>query len=68
MLSGSGGLTLNAPGTLALAGANTFTGGVTVTTGTLEVGADNSLGTAANAVTLNGGTLQSTGTFTSARA
>ena len=51
----------------SLSGVNTFTGGVTVTTGTLSVGADNDLGAAANAVTLNGGTLATTATFASAR-
>ena len=51
-----------------LSGANTFTGGDTVTTGTLSVGADTNLGDAANTVTLNGGTLATTATFASARA
>ncbi len=44
-------------GTLVLSGTNTFTGGTTVTTGTLEVSADTNLGRRPNAVTLNGGTL-----------
>ena len=42
-LSGSGGLTMNGAGTLILSagsGQNTFTGGVTVTTGTLQVSGD----------------------------
>ncbi len=38
-----------------------------MTAGTLSVGADGDLGAAANVVTLNGGTLQTTATFTSAR-
>ncbi len=44
-----------------LTGANTYTGGVTVTAGTFDVSADNNLGNAANAVTVNGGTLESYG-------
>ena len=68
MLSGTGGLTLNAAGTLILSDAsNSYTGGNTITAGTLSVGADGDLGAAANAVTLNGGTLATTATFASAR-
>ena len=68
MLSGSGGLTLNGAGTLILSDAsNSYTGGNTITAGTLSVGADADLGAAANALTLNGGTLKATQTFTSAR-
>ena len=67
VLSGAGGLTLNGAGTLVLVGTNMFTGGATVTAGTLSVSADNNLGNAANAVALNGGALQSTATFSSAR-
>ena len=65
VLSGGGGLTLNGAGTLVLSAAtNSYTGGDTITTGTLSVGADSNLGAAANAVTLNGGTLRDTATFT----
>ena len=69
VLSGSAGLTLNGQGTLALSGTNTFTGGVTVTAGTLSVSADANFGAAANAVTLSSpfSTLKSTATFSSAR-
>ena len=68
LLSGSGGLTLNGAGTLILSDAsNSYTGGDTITAGTLSVGADAYLGAAANTVTLNGGTLEATATFTSAR-
>ena len=50
MLSGSGGLTLNGAGTLVLSDAsNSYTGGNTLTAGTLSVGADADLGAAANA-------------------
>ena len=43
-------------GMLALSGTNTYTGGTTLTSGTLSVGNDSALGT--GALTLNGGTLQ----------
>ena len=65
MLSGSGGLTLNGAGTLLLSGdATRYTGGNTITAGNLSVGADANLGDAANTVTLNGGALETTATFT----
>ena len=68
LLSGSGGLTLNGAGTLLLSDAsNSFTGNVTITAGNLSVGADADLGNAANTVTLNGGALVTTATFSSAR-
>jgi autotransporter-associated beta strand protein len=46
------------PGTLALSAANTYTGGTTLTNGTLTVGNNGALGT--GVLALNGGTLQST--------
>ncbi len=68
MLSGAGGFTLNGPGTLVLSNAaNTYTGGTTLAAGTPSVGADGDLGAVANTVTMNGGALATTGTFTSAR-
>ena len=69
MLSSNGGLILNGAGTLLLSDAsNSYTGGNTITAGTLSVGANGDLGAAANAVTLNGGALEANATFTSARA
>ena len=64
ILGSTGGLNKTGIGTLVLSGANTFSGGITVAAGTLSVSIDGNLGAAANGVTLNGGTLQSTGTFT----
>ena len=70
-ITGSGGLTMNGSGTLLLAPGsgqtNTFTGGITVTSGVLSVSADAYLGNAANNITLNAGTLLTTNTFTTAR-
>ena len=68
ILAGTGGLTKTTAGTVTLLGANTFSGGVSISGGTLSVGADAGLGAAANGVMIDGGTLQATGIFTSARA
>jgi autotransporter-associated beta strand protein len=68
VISGTGGLTNTGAGTLLLSNTNTFTGGVGATAGTISVGADANLGDATNAVTLNNGSLQTTATFSSARA
>ena len=58
---GSGGLTKSGAGKLVLSGTNTFTGAVTLSVGTLSVGANANLGNG-NALVFNGGTLQITGT------
>lgn len=54
-------------GRLVLSGANSYTGGTTISAGILGVGADNNLGVASGSLTLNGGTLQYTAGFTSNR-
>ncbi|MCX6878880.1 MAG: autotransporter-associated beta strand repeat-containing protein [Verrucomicrobia bacterium] len=51
-------------GTLTLAGTNTFTGGATVTAGTLSISRDNNLGGTSGGVILNGGTLSANASFT----
>jgi fibronectin-binding autotransporter adhesin len=59
-LTGTDGLRKTDAGTLVLSGQNTFTGGVVVNGGTLQVGDDSNLGDASNSVTLAGGTLHAT--------
>jgi hypothetical protein len=53
-LAGSAGIQKLGQGTLVLGGANTFTGGLTLSSGTLQISSDSNLGDAAGAVTLNG--------------
>jgi autotransporter-associated beta strand protein len=71
VVSGTGGLNVQsttAGGTLTLSGSNTYTGGTTVGAGaTLAISADGNLGAASGGLTLNGGTLETTASVTSAR-
>ena len=61
-------LTKSGAGTQTLSGANTFTGGVIIDGGILNVNADAALGGSAGAVAIrNGATLQASGTVTSVR-
>ena len=56
-------------GTLVLTNtANDYTGGTTVSAGTLEIASDSVLGATSGGVTLNGGTLATTAIMSSARA
>lgn len=48
VLAGSNGMTKSGAGTLVLSGANTFSGGVNISSGTLQISADSALGDAAN--------------------
>ena len=61
------GLTLSGPGLVTLTGANGFTGGIFLNSGTLNVASSN-LTAAGNAMTFNGGTLQASGAITSSKA
>jgi autotransporter-associated beta strand protein len=68
-ISGAGALVKSGSNsTLTLAGTSSFTGKTTITQGTVAISNDNNLGAAATLVadrlTLNGGTLQATGSFT----
>ena len=66
IIEGSAGLTKDGAGTLVLSGANTYSGGTKVSAGILSVSSDGNFGATAalNAITLNGGTLQTTAGFT----
>jgi fibronectin-binding autotransporter adhesin len=67
VISGPGHLNKVGVGVLTLTGNNTFTGGLTLSAGTVRVGSDAALGGAGSDLILFGGTLETTGTFTIAR-
>ncbi|HEX8078293.1 MAG TPA: hypothetical protein VF511_10805 [Chthoniobacterales bacterium] len=64
---GSRAITLTGGRILNLGGNNSFSGGVTVTSGTLQVSSNANLGATSGGITLNGGALELQGDFTSAR-
>lgn len=63
----NGGLIKTGAGILILSGANTYTGGTTVSAGTLQISADNNLGAASGGITLSGGKLLVANTISTAR-
>ncbi|MFB9160341.1 autotransporter outer membrane beta-barrel domain-containing protein [Chromobacterium violaceum] len=62
-ISGSGAVEKTGVGTLTVSGSNAYSGGSTITQGTLSAVADSALGGSSGALTLNGGTLQLGRTF-----
>jgi autotransporter-associated beta strand protein len=63
VISGSGfGITKTGPGTVSLTGANTYSGGTTISAGNLQIIGSGTLGSASGAVTASGGTLDLGGT------
>jgi fibronectin-binding autotransporter adhesin len=55
ILAGLGTVTKNTPGTVILSGSNVFTGSTTISAGTLQVNANNALGTVAGGTTVANG-------------
>ena len=66
-IDGSGPLTKAGIGTLVLTGTNTYTGGTVITGGVVQAGSDAVFGAAGAMLTLAGGTIQATASFTSTR-
>jgi len=69
VIGGTGAVTQEGLGTVTLSATNTYSGATNINGGALSIGADNNLGTAPGAVTanklnFNGGTLDTTSTFT----
>src|SRR5262249_21390493 len=62
VVSGSGQLVQNGPGTLILAAANTHTGGTAIRDGTLQISSDANLGGPAGVLSIGGATLVTTAT------
>jgi fibronectin-binding autotransporter adhesin len=68
VISGGGGeLFKDGVGTLTLSGTNTYTGGTSINAGTLAVSSNVNLGADTGVLILNGGTLEATSTFVTAR-
>ncbi|MBO9697028.1 MAG: autotransporter-associated beta strand repeat-containing protein [Sphingopyxis sp.] len=68
VLAGNAGLTKAGAGVLSLTGANSFSGGINVTAGQLNVSGDSALGAAGNGIALSSGTiLHSAGALNSSR-
>jgi fibronectin-binding autotransporter adhesin len=66
-LSGAAQLVKSDAGTLILGGTNSYTGGTQIVGGTLRISSDANLGATSGAVTLDGGTLETSANVTSAR-
>jgi autotransporter-associated beta strand protein len=67
VIDGSGALQKTGIGTLTLTGTNTYSGGSTISAGTLVINSASSLGASTGTLTLNAGTLEVSGSFSSSR-
>ncbi|MBR2173181.1 autotransporter-associated beta strand repeat-containing protein [Sphingopyxis sp.] len=67
VLGGAAQLVKSDAGTLVLGGTNSYAGGTLITGGTLRISSDANLGAASGDVTLDGGTLESSASVSSAR-
>ena len=59
-ITGAGGITKSGTGNLTLSGNNTFTGGVTLNAGLLNINNNGALGGPGNTFTINGGSINNT--------
>jgi fibronectin-binding autotransporter adhesin len=67
-IAGDGQLVKSGAGILVLNAANSYTGGTLINGGTLRISSDANLGNSSGALSLDGGTLNTTASMTSARA
>jgi fibronectin-binding autotransporter adhesin len=66
-ISGSGSVAYMGPGVVTLTGNSTYTGGTAITGGTVLAGSNSAFGAAGTGLTIVGGTVQATASFTMAR-
>ena len=66
-ITGTGGVTIAGAGTIALTGSNTYPGGTTLESGTLQIASDAALGAAAGGLTIQHGVLFTTATMSTGR-
>lgn len=66
-ISGTGSLAQNGTGSLVLSGANSYTGNTVISSGIVSVSSNGNLGGAGSNIQLAGGTLQTTGSFSTGR-
>jgi autotransporter-associated beta strand protein len=67
VLSGAGSLTKVGTGVLTLTSSNSYSGGTTISAGTLAINGDTALGAVSSGLTIDGGTLQTTNGITTNR-
>ena len=65
---GSFGIEKTGAGTLVFSGANSYTGGTVISAGVLSISSDSNLGASSGSLAVNGATLQTTASLTTARA